>query len=110
MRLPVIFLPLFVVAVMVSSCVTEPPRSAAEIAADNQIEMEVMQKLDASTTIYARHIDVKARGGVVRLSGDVTDGYELVEAGRLALSVPGVKKVRNELEIDMDGRGKGRGG
>ena len=94
---------------LITACTTLPPRTPAETEADNQLESAVMQALNNDPTIYARHIDVTAREGVVTLSGFVFQGSELFEAAQIAARVPGVTSVKNQIELEMIGR-RNRGG
>ncbi len=93
---------------LIAACASLPPRSPAETEADNRLESAVMHALNNDPTIYARHIDVSARNGVVTLSGFVFEGRELFIAGQIAARVPGVTAVKNQVELEMMGR-RGRG-
>lgn len=89
------------------SCTTMPPRTPAQIETNHRLEEAVRETLEKSPDIYAEHVDIEVDGGVVTLSGPMADDHELIETLRIARTVPGVTKVLNSLDIDMDGRGKG---
>lgn len=98
----------FVAAFQISACALHPPRTAAEQAADDHLAATVMTALLADQDLYARHIDVDADGGLVRLSGYVWSAEELYEAKRVAATVRGVTRVDSELEMMVGGRGGAR--
>jgi osmotically-inducible protein OsmY len=87
-----------------TGCALQPPRSGPERAADAELAARVAQTLASDAQLYARHIDVDARAGVVRLSGWVYAGEDLYEARRVARSVAGVVAVADELELMVGGR------
>lgn len=102
---------LFAMAAFITACATVPPRSASEIAEDKKIELAVIQQLTDDPGIYAQHIEVSVRRGVVTLSGFVLEGRELFEAIQIASRVPGVISVNDQMELEVFGRGgKGGGG
>ncbi len=93
-------------AVSIASCATtQPPRSAEQVAAAKQLADAVALKLSEDPNIYAVHIDVSARGGVVTLSGYVFESNDLFAAPQLAAKVPGVTSVVNQLTLEIMGRG-----
>jgi osmotically-inducible protein OsmY len=88
-----------------AACAMGPPKSDAEKQADDAVASRVEQALAADKDLYSRHITVRADDGVVRLSGFVWDPPDLVEAERIAGSVPGVTHVDNSLELERNGQG-----
>ncbi len=86
-----------------AACATGPAKTPAQQQADKATVDKVEQALGADATLYARHIIVKADNGVVRLTGFVWDQPDLVEAERIARSVPGVIRVVNALELQRNG-------
>jgi len=84
------------------------PRTAAERAADDDLAARVDRALLGDPQMYARHIDVDATRGVVRLSGFVWTSDDLYEAQRVAANVPGVTKVVDQLELMVGGRAGAR--
>jgi osmotically-inducible protein OsmY len=85
------------------ACATGPLETPAEQQANKATVDKVEQALNADTTLYARHIIVRADKGVVRLTGFVWDQPDLLEAQRIAGSVPGVIRVVNALELERNG-------
>jgi len=90
----------FAVALLLLGCAATPaPESAAQQTADKVTETRVKDALLASPDLYAFHVNVDSERGVVRLSGFVYSVEESQVATRVAMSVPGVQKVANDLEI-----------
>ena len=75
------------------------PRTPEQSAADARLSARVLDALQASPSIYARHVDVDTVAGVVRLSGFVYTVQELHAATLVATAVSGVQGVSNEIEI-----------
>jgi osmotically-inducible protein OsmY len=95
-----------VLALSIAACATaQPPRTAEEKLADRQLADAVAQKLSEDPNIYAVHIDVSARAGVVTLSGYVFESNDLFAAPQLAAKVPGVTSVVNQMSLEIMGRG-----
>ncbi len=90
---------------LITACATSPPRSASEIAEDKKIELAVVQALADDPNVYARHIDVTVRRGVVTLSGFVLEIRDIYGAKQIAASVPGVISVNNQMELMIFRRG-----
>ncbi|MDE2260781.1 MAG: BON domain-containing protein [Betaproteobacteria bacterium] len=91
----------FALIAFVAACATTPPRSPSEVAADKKIELAVIQALNDDPNIYARHIEVTVRRGVVTLSGLVLAIRDLFGATQVAASVPGVISVNNQMELKI---------
>lgn len=89
---------------MLCDCAATARRTVEERAADDALAARVEQVLLADSRIYARHIDVDARRGVIRLSGIVWTSDDLYEARRIAGTVPGVTRVVDQLELSIGGR------
>jgi osmotically-inducible protein OsmY len=73
---------------------------------DEQLTRQVQETLAEDPWIFADHITVTARGGVIRLEGIVGDTGELFRVLRLCRKIPGARRVVNELEMmhnDPDG-------
>lgn len=68
-----------------------------------------MQQLANDPNIYAEHIEVSVRRGVVTLDGFVMEIKDLDGAKQIAARVPGVTSVNNQMELEVFGRG-GKGG
>jgi osmotically-inducible protein OsmY len=85
------------------ACSTTPPRTTAERLADADIADRVQATLLADPTIYARHIDVAVDRGVVRLGGYVWESDDFQTARHDAASVPGVKTVITQMDLQRGG-------
>lgn len=88
----------------VATCATQARRTPTERAADDDVVARVEQALLRDPQIFARHIDVDAERGVVRLSGYVWSSEDFFEAKRVAATVPGVTAVVSQLEMMVGGR------
>ena len=86
-------------ALCVLACATTDRRSAEQQAADRAIAAQVQAALEADRKIYARHIDVDAKGGVAWLTGWVLSADEEEEAVQTSAAVPGVQRVVDGLEV-----------
>ena len=81
------------------ACSTPDPRTEEERAADQAIAGQVRGALLADANLYANHIDVNARRGVVWLTGWVTSSEESRAAVRDSETVPGVQRVVDQIEV-----------
>lgn len=79
------------------------PKSEEQQAADRDMVQRVQSALASDKTLYSAHITVRADNGLVRLSGYVWDPPDLAEAQQVAELVPGVTKVVNNLELQLNG-------
>jgi osmotically-inducible protein OsmY len=73
---------------------------------DEQVTRQVERTLANDPWIYAEHVTVTTRNGVVRVEGIVQDTGELFRILRLARKTPGARRVVDALEIlhnDPDG-------
>lgn len=68
---------------------------------DQQLEYEVMAALACDRSVDSRRIGVRARGGVVTLSGTLDTFLEKRNAERAALGVPGVRSVSLDLAVKL---------
>ena len=94
---------IFPFALLVSSffgCATAPSKTPAEQRSDEQLAQSVLQALHADSTLYARHINVRADNGAVTLSGYVWTTEELAQAKQDAQTVEGVKKIVDRMKVD----------
>ena len=81
---------------------TPPQQSQAQPAGartDGQIEMDVVQALDASTALKDDLITAATIQGQVTLSGTAASDADKQLAGSIAAKVPGVTKVNNNLKV-----------
>ena len=91
-------------ALLASACAAERARSPEQRAGDEALALRVEYALAQDPNIYARHIDVEADSGVIRLSGFVWAADDYYEARKIAARVPGVIKVFDQLELVVGGR------
>jgi len=77
--------------------------TAANITADDEaLATKVEAALSAETTLHGSSIDVVADDGVVTLTGSTRSPDTRSIAAQIALSIDGVKHVRNELAVSRD--------
>lgn len=81
------------------ACATPDPRTEEQRAADRAVEAQVRAALHADADLYAAHIDVQTRYGVVWLTGWVVTADESKLAVRDSQSVPGVQRVVDQIEL-----------
>ena len=81
------------------ACATTP-KTPEQRAADAATVEHVQEALSADQNLYSRHINVRADGSVVTLSGYVWTPEELTMAREDAQAVPGVTKVVDRMEVD----------
>jgi len=77
----------------------EAGTKAAEVASDATITGTVKVKLAADSQLSARDINVDTADGVVTLNGRVASTELIDKAAEIAKSVPGVKEVKTDLEV-----------
>jgi osmotically-inducible protein OsmY len=101
----------FTAAALQAACASGPPRSPAQILADNVTADRIYAALNADPVYYLKDVDVGVDDGVARLSGYVWTTDALYRAQRIARNVPGVTEVKNELLLERAAqRGGGDGG
>jgi osmotically-inducible protein OsmY len=87
----------------VVACATGPRQTDSQRQADKEIAQRVQAALDSDRQLYAKHIFVRSYNGVVELTGFVWDPPDLLEAETVAQTVPGVSKVVNDLDLQLNG-------
>ena len=83
-----------------SACISGPPQTPEQRQSNKELVESVQSALASDQTLYARHITVRADGGVVTLGGYVWTTQELAEVPDIVRSVPGVTNVVNRIEVD----------
>lgn len=78
-----------------AGCKAKPPAAPN----DQQVAASVQAKLQAESALSQQNVQVSAAGGVVTLSGSVTDEASRSLAGNDAGTVTGVKSVVNNLVV-----------
>ena len=66
---------------------------------DAALKVRVQAALSSDKNLYARHIDVTVKDGVVHLGGFVTSNRELQQAKQDAAAVAGVHNVASEMTL-----------
>jgi osmotically-inducible protein OsmY len=77
--------------------------SGSAPASDRQLARDVRKALSTAHHFNVSNVFVKARGGVVTLSGSVSDGAQVQQATKVAQGVPGVTSVINHLSMHPKG-------
>ena len=91
----------------VAACASAPPKTDSQALADKAMAERVEAALNADKSLFAKHIEAHADGGVVRLTGYVWESSDFDEAKFIAEGVPGVNKVVNDLELNRNGNDNG---
>jgi osmotically-inducible protein OsmY len=86
-----------------AACASTPPRTVAQVSADHLLADRVATALDSDPTYYFRHVDVRADGGKVWLSGYVWSDQAIRRAQLIASRVPGVTSVADQLDLEREG-------
>ena len=73
--------------------------------ADRSLGLQVRKALSKAQGFDVSNVFVRARGGVVTLTGSVPDGAQIPQAEEVAKNVAGVKSVNNKLTIGTQGGG-----
>lgn len=81
------------------SCRTDIGRTARSAVDDAAIGMKITQKFFKDPVVNMFDIKVVSNKGVVTLTGKVNTYKEKGRAKRLALSVRGVREVRNKIIV-----------
>lgn len=66
-----------------------------------EVKDRITKAFERSANINASHIEVKADGHTVKLSGTVTSIKEKEEAEKAAFRAPGVLQVKNKLKVQF---------
>lgn len=74
-------------------------RSAGQILDDSSITAKINLKMTDDAAVKGRNIDVDTIDGRVLLTGMVDSEWEAERAVNIARKVPGVKEVRNNLQV-----------
>jgi osmotically-inducible protein OsmY len=77
--------------------------SGKATSADKKLAREVRKALSNAPHFNVSNVFVKARGGVVTLSGSVSDGPQIEQAAEVAKGVAGVTSVSNHLTLYTKG-------
>ena len=69
------------------------------MTSDAQIQHDVVEELESVSIAVARDIGVRAKDGIVMLTGSVASGTEKSAAERAARRVAGVRVIADEIEV-----------
>jgi osmotically-inducible protein OsmY len=88
------------IASITSGCAgTTTKESTGEYVDDAAITTKVKSALAKDETVKASEVSVETFKGIVQLSGFVNTSEEKSRAGKLASGVPGVKDVKNNIQV-----------
>jgi osmotically-inducible protein OsmY len=79
--------------------VSSGQESVGEYVDDTTITTRVKTKFAEDQAVAASRIQVETLKGVVQLSGFATSEAERQRSAQIASAVPGVKQVRNSIEV-----------
>ena len=92
------------------ACSTAPPKSPEQARADAATSERIYAALEANPIYYLRDVEVSVDDGVALLSGYVWTTDALYHAQQITRGVPGVTRVRSQMELERQGnRGGGDG-
>lgn len=87
-------------AALGSACATVPlSQTPEQLLADAATAARVQDALRRDPVLYDTHVDVAVVGGVVRLSGVLSEAEDFYEVRRVASIVPGVTRVVSNLQL-----------
>jgi osmotically-inducible protein OsmY len=89
-------------AVLAVACSSAPPKSPEQERADAAVAERVYAALDANPIFYFRDVEVSVDNGVAVLSGYVWTTDALYNAQQIASTVPGVTRVRDQMELERE--------
>lgn len=88
-----------ILAVITGCSVMRGETSAQQYANDTTITTQIKAKLVQSDMLGADKVHVETRNRIVQLSGFVNSSWQAREAQRIAMTVDGVRGVRNDLVV-----------
>ena len=74
-----------------------------EAVPDAEVKQRVETAMRSDQYFYDEHVTITIKDGVVTLHGIVFDDWDLRTARRIAKRIPGVKRVINDLEMQLGG-------
>jgi osmotically-inducible protein OsmY len=90
---------LMLIAALVACASTSKQSGTGEYIDDTVITTKVKSMLGADDFLKSFEISVETYKGIVQLSGFVNSQKAIDKAGEIAKGVPGVKSVKNNLNI-----------
>jgi len=79
-------------------------RTLEDVVDDGVLVTRINAALVANPATKAHAINAESVNNVIQLSGFVSTEAERAEAGKVAAGVPGVREVRNDLQVEAAGR------
>ncbi|CAB3753626.1 BON domain-containing protein [Paraburkholderia solisilvae] len=73
--------------------------------ADRKLAHDVRRAMAKAQGFDVSNVFVRARSGVVTLTGTVPEGDQIAQAGEIAKGVAGVKSVANRVTLGVQGGG-----
>jgi osmotically-inducible protein OsmY len=70
---------------------------------DAEVQEQVETAMHSDPYFYDGHVTITVKNGVVTMRGFVFDEWDLRTAKRIARKTPGVKRVIDDLEIELGG-------
>ena len=103
-----------VVGVGACSARTLPPgsdrrvneRLPPQIPTDDVLRSRVLDVLSTALDVNASLVEVEADAGLVTVRGRVASGFEQQSVGAIVRAVPGVTRVRFDLQVENPGAGR----
>jgi osmotically-inducible protein OsmY len=87
-------------ALLAAACASSPEKPAtSQVYEDDLTTARVKRALLQEESVRLSDIDVATQKGAVRISGFVSSPEALQAADQAARRVPGVKSVKNELQV-----------
>ena len=87
-------------ALAVSACATtHVHRTPDELRSDEDLANRVRETLREDPLLYDAHVAVSAEGGVVRLTGVLSEADDFYEVRRVVRAIPGVTRVASDLQL-----------
>jgi len=75
--------------------------TAKRVFNDADVAEQVETALHSDRCIFADHVTIKAKNGVVTLHGIATDYWDVIVMKRLVRRMPGVKRVVDDIDISL---------
>jgi osmotically-inducible protein OsmY len=90
-----------------SGCVARGPTIGPDTASeDTVLQSRIEQALATALDVDANTVTVEAARGVVTVGGQVASGFEQQSIGAIVRAVPGVTRVRFDIQVEAPGAGR----
>ena len=74
--------------------------------ADDVLRSRVLDVLSTAQDVNASRVEVEADAGLITVRGRVASGFEQQSVGAIVRAVPGVARVRFDLQVENPGTGR----